>query len=374
MKSIEGCRAQFAVTNECAFLDNAAVAPMSERACERMREYIDEAARLARPAGRKWAETAQSARSMAAALMGARVDEIAFTSSTSMGLALIAASLDWRAGESVVTAANEFPANMYPWLNLKRRGVHVKAVAPRGDGRVAVEDLAAAIDRHTRVVALSWVGFNTGLRVDLARLGRECRRRGALLVVDAIQGLGAFDMKVAEWGVAAAAADAHKWLLGPEGIALLYVSRKLADSLNPAVVGWKSVRNPYDFLHYDFTLADGAARFEQGTNNTAGVHGLCGALELIEKAGSSQITARCRHLAEYLRVGLRAKGLKELWPHGAHDWSPIVAFDAPGGDGPEAARALEKDGIIVTGRAGFLRASPHFYNNETDIDRLLSAF
>jgi cysteine desulfurase/selenocysteine lyase len=368
---IESCRAEFPITNECAFLDNAAVAPISARAARYMREYIDDASRIARPACQKWAKTAARTRALAARIMGCRAREVAFTSSTSMGLALIASSLDWRVGDSVVTAANEFPSNMYPWLNLKRRGVRTRVVEPTPDGRILIEDLLSAFDSRTRVCAVSWVGFNTGFRIDLARLGRECKQRGVHLVVDAIQGLGAFAMKANEWGVAAAAADAHKWLLGPEGIALLYVSERIVDSLHPATIGWKSVAKSHDFMHYDFTLAADARRFEPGSENTAGVHGLLGALELFETIGVTSVTERVKLLTDYLCDGLRAKDITTLSPRGGDEWSGIVSFTAPGGDGAAFAKPLEEKGIIVTGRAGFVRASPHCYNNEADLDRLL---
>jgi len=369
---IESVRGEFPITAECAFLDNAAVAPISGRAAGLMREYIDEAERIARPAGPGWARTVRRTRELAAGLVGCGPGEVAFTGSTSMGLGLVASSLDWRVGESVVTAANEFPSNMYPWLNLKRHGVRVKAVAPTPEGRILIDDLVSAMDSRTRVCAVSWVGFNTGFRIDLARLGRECRKRGVHLVVDAIQGLGVFEMKAREWGVAAAAADAHKWLLGPEGIALLYVSEEIVESLHPAVVGWKSVEKSEDFMHYDFTLASGACRFEPGSANMAGVHGLCGALELFDEIGMKSVTGRVKMLTDYLCEGLRAKGIAPLSPRGDDEWSGIVSFPAPGGDGEAFAKPLEQKGIIVTGRAGFVRASPHFYNNQADIDRLLA--
>ncbi|MHC4714673.1 MAG: aminotransferase class V-fold PLP-dependent enzyme [Planctomycetota bacterium] len=371
MSDISKYRDEFPIVGNCTFLDHAAVAPISLRARRRMDEWTDDAVNIGRPAVKKWGAVAKSAREAAARLLGCTAGEVAFAGSTSMGLSLFASSLDWRVGDNVVTAANEFPANMYPWLNLKRFGVTVKTVAPAGDGRIPLEDLLAAVDSRTRVVAISWVGFNTGFRIDLSRLGRECRKRGVHLAVDVIQGLGAFPLEAREWNVAAAAADAHKWLLGPEGIALLYVAREVVDSLHPPIVGWKSVVKTGDFLHYDFELTHNARRFEPGSENSAGIHGLLGALELFEEVGMDNVTRAVKLVTDYLVEGLRQKGHRVLNPRGENEWSGIVAFPAPGGDGPAFSKALAEKGIIVTGRADFVRVSPHFYNTREEIDRLL---
>ncbi len=373
MSDLSGYRSEFPIAERCVFLDHAAVAPMSLRARRRMDEWAEDAVNVARPAVTKWSAVTQKTREAAARLLGCTADEVAFAGSTSMGLSLFASSVDWRVGDSVVTAANEFPSNMYPWLNLTRQGVRVKAVKPTGEGRVLTEDLVAAMDSRTRVCAISWVGFNSGFRIDLERLGRECAKRGVHLVVDGIQGLGAFAFKAREWKVAAASADAHKWLLGPEGISLLYVSRDLVDSLHPPVVGWKSIVKSSDFMHYDFELAHKARRFEAGSENGAGIHALCGALDLFEEAGMDNVSAAVKMLTDYLIDGLRRRGVTVRNPRGEGEWSGIVAFPAPGGDGPALSKALAEKSVIVTGRADFVRVSPHFYNTREEIDRLLDA-
>jgi selenocysteine lyase/cysteine desulfurase len=364
-------RAEFPITETTSFMDNAAVAPISKSARAMMERQIDESATIARPAGRKWTKAVERTRVLAAHLAGCRAREIAFAGSTSMGLSLFAESLDWRVGDSVVVPSNEYPANMYAWMNLGRFGVRVKRVPPTADGRVLIEDLMAAVDSRTRVVAVSWVGFNTGYRIDLAGLGSECKKRGVHLVVDCIQGLGVFGMKLREWGVTAAAADAHKWLCGPEGVALLYVSGDVVESLHPPVVGWKSVENPMDFLHYHFRLPAEARRFEPGSANTVGIHGLLGALELIDAVGPDNITNHVKALTDYACERLGEKGIEPLSPRGGDEWSGIVSFPAPGGDGPAFAAPLEKKGVVVTGRADFVRMSPHFYNTTDDVDRLI---
>ena len=366
-------RDEFPVTKRVAFLDNAAVAPVSLRVKRRMDEWAEDALSVGRPAVPKWFAHIQRTRVLAARLLGCEASEVAFAGGTAAALSLVASSILWQPTENVVTAANEFPSNMYPWMNLKRLGVQVRAVRPTHQGRVPVDELIAAIDAQTRIVAISWVGFNTGYRIDLARLGDECAKRGVYLVVDAIQGLGALPFHAREWHVTAAAADAHKWLLGPEGTALLYVSRDVSGSLYPALAGWKSVRNPKNFMECDFDPADTAARFEPGSSNASGIYGLSGALELFLEVGMENVTARIRHLTDYLIERLRSRDIEPLSPRGGDEWSGIVSFPAPGGDGPSMQNTLESRGIICTGRCDFMRVSPHFYNTEEEIDRLIAA-
>ena len=383
-------RAEFPAADRRIHLTHAGSSPLSLRARSALEAWAAGAAGLADagyeydapttdpsdssapPYARSKENASHVARRNAATLIGCRPSEVAFTSTTSEGVSFFAASLDWRVADNVVTASNEFPANTYPWMNLQRRGVHVRMVNPTPEGRIAIDDLLAACDSRTRVIAISWVGYNTGFRIGLARLADECRKRQILLFVDAIQGLGAFEMKAAEWGVAAASAETHKWLLGTEGVAFLYVSKDLIGSLHPPVVGWRSVKNADDFMTYDFTLADSARRFEPGCLNMAGIVVANAGMELLLEAGIPNITARIKELTDYLCRRLEEKKIQILSPRGESEWSGIVSFRAPGGDGPALAARLKEQDIILTGRADFLRASPHFYNTESDLDRVLS--
>jgi len=365
-------RKEFPITERMAYLDHAAVSPISLRVKKWMDQWSDEALHIARPAFQKWIGVAGETYKLAGQMVGADAADVAITTSTSVGISLFLSAIDWRPTDNVVTAANEFHAVMFPCLNLKRRGVRVKLVKPTVEGRVLVDDIVAAIDRWTRAVVISWVGYSTGFRIDVARLAAECRKRGVHLMVDAIQGLGAFSMRAAEWGLTAVAADAHKWLAGPEGVTLLYFELSVADTLYPHVAGWKTVKKQLDFTKYDFIPADGVKRFEPGTQNMAGIHGLRGALELFSEVGFENVTARVKELTDYLVAGLRRKGIAVRSPRGDGEWSGIVIFPAPGGDGPAVQAALEKKGIVCTGRLDFMRVSPHFYNTEGEIDRLLA--
>jgi selenocysteine lyase/cysteine desulfurase len=297
---------------------------------------------------------------------------VAFAANTSDGLAVVANGLDWREGDNVVGASCEFPSNVYPWMNLGPKGVEFRA-APERDGRVDPEDLFLLVDDRTRVVALSWVQFASGFRTDLARVGRFCRERGVLFVVDAIQGLGVLDLDVERDDVDVLASSAHKWLLGSEGIGLLYVSDRVVDRIEPARVGWTSVNDWIKWSRYDLTFREGAGRFEPGTLNTFGVYALGASLELLLEVGVPEIERHARAITDRLVEGLTGRGFHVVSPRTEGEWSAIVAATHPEHTPHELVKRLHERGIAVAHRAGRLRVSPHLYNTADEIDLLLEA-
>jgi cysteine desulfurase/selenocysteine lyase len=291
---------EFPVTRECVYLNHAGIGPLSQRAATRMMMMAET---VSRSGDRLWSdrmEEADRVRGLAARLLGAREShEVAFVENTSTALSLVAEGLDWRPGDNVVGAALEFPSNVYPWMGLASRGVEYRQVAER-DGRIDPGEILALIDSRTRMLALSWVQYASGFRSDLARLGRACRERGVLFVVDVIQGLGALPLDVEADFVDVAAASAHKWLLGPEGIGLLYISDRVVERLRPARSGWRSMRDSFQWTAYDLTWNEGARRFESGTLNAYGIVALGGSLEVLLRVGAEEIEPRVLALADQL--------------------------------------------------------------------------
>ncbi|HEY4574902.1 MAG TPA: aminotransferase class V-fold PLP-dependent enzyme, partial [Thermoanaerobaculia bacterium] len=298
---------QLPVTRECVYLNHAGVGPLTRRATARMAEM---AGNTSLAGDRLWQERideAERVRGLAARLLGARAPhEVAFVENTSTALSLVAEGLDWRPGDNVVGAAFEFPSNVYPWMSLAARGVEYRQAEER-DGRIDPEELLSLIDDRTRMLALSWVQYASGFRSDLARLGAACRERDVLFVVDVIQGLGALALDVEQAQVDVAAASAHKWLLGPEGIGLLYVSDRVVERLRPVRSGWRSVRDRLQWTDYDLTWSEGAGRFESGTLNVYGIAALGGSLEILLEVGAAEIEPRVLAL-----TGLAARGLADL--------------------------------------------------------------
>src|SRR5262245_17776159 len=256
-------RDEIPVTRHWAFLDHAAVAPLSGRAHRALLEW---AAYMTDNGGvrlHRWARRVEEVRGLAARLLNADPLDVAFVKNTSEGVGIVAEGFPWRPGDNLVTAAEEYPANVYPWLNLAGRGVAVRRVPSRGS-RVELDDLRAAIDGRTRLVSLSHVEFASGFRNDLDAVGGLCRERGIYFFVDAIQGLGVLPLDVRRTPIDFLAADGHKWLLGPEGAGVFYIRRELVELLHPVGVGWNSVVNAEDFLTIDFRLKPHAGRWESG--------------------------------------------------------------------------------------------------------------
>jgi cysteine desulfurase/selenocysteine lyase len=370
---MEKYRSLFAVTDRCAYLNHAALGPLPRAAVERVREVAEQ---LAADPDEGWMgrlAEAERVRGLAATLLGAREKhEVAFVANTSDGLSVVAGGLDWREGDNVVGAEGEFPSNVYPWMNLGSRGVEFR-MAPERHGRIEPTELFALVDDRTRVVALSWVEFATGFRHDLERIGRFCRERGVLFVVDAIQGLGALGIDVERDHVDVLAASAHKWLLGGEGIGLLYVSDRVVDRLEPARVGWTSVRDWIKWSRYDLRLREGAGRFECGTLNTLGIHALGASLGMLLEIGIPSVEARVRELTDRVVDGLAERGFEIVSSRAGGEWSGIVAATHAEREPHEMVKVLRERGVVAAHRSGRLRVSPHFYNSDEDIARLLNA-
>jgi cysteine desulfurase / selenocysteine lyase len=307
----------------------------------------------------------------AARLLDAEPTDIAFVPNTSEAISLFANALDWEAGHEVVSIEREFPANYYPWKALEKKGVRLRLV-PQNAGVVCLDLIAEALTPRTRVVAVSFVQFLSGYRLDLNELGRLCADRGVLLFVDAIQGLGAFPIGVRTAKIAGLAAGGHKWLLGPGGCGLLYVRRDLAEQMQPSIAGWWSVEDWQDFVSREPVWRKGAGRFESGTPNLAGIYGLGAALELLADIGIDVISERILALTDRLRHGLARLPYQIYGPTAPEACSGIVSFLPQRRDAAGAlVERFEAHGIAVSLRSGMIRVSPHFYNSEAEIDRIL---
>lgn len=362
-------REQMPVAKRWAFFDHAAVAPLPTPTAQAIERWLTAALEQGNDEWPAWSRGVEECRRLAAQLIAADPAEIALVPNTTAGISIVAEGLPWQPGDNVVVPADEFPSNQYPWMNLASRGVECRRVEMPPD-RLDLDRLEAACDARTRIVAASWVGYASGWRSDPRELADLAHRRGALLVLDAIQGLGVFPLDAAAAGVDFLAADGHKWLLGPEGAGALYVRREHLERLRPLGVGWHSVAHA-DFGHIELRFKDSAARFEGGSQNMVGFLGLAASLELLLGLGTSAIAERildvtdraCRKLSE---AGCTVVSRREP-PHA----SGIVAFDMPGAN-LQAVRAFCRGHrVAISYRGGRLRISPHAYNNEVDLDRLI---
>jgi selenocysteine lyase/cysteine desulfurase len=365
-------RQEFPVTRRWAFFDHAAVAPLSARAQKAMTDWAADQAENGDVYDQRWRQRIEEVRRLAGRLLGTEPLDIAFVKNTSEGIGIVAEGYPWHPGDNVVTAAEEYPANIYPWMNLADRGVEVRRVPSRGS-RLEVGDLRAAMDSRTRLVTLSLVEFASGFRNDVDVIGALCRERGILFFVDAIQGLGVFPLDVGQAPIDFLAADGHKWLLGPEGAGLFYIRRELVERLHAVGIGWHSVVGAMDFARTDFRLKPHAGRWESGSLNVAGITALGASLELLLDIGIRAVAARVLDLTDYLCTRAAGTGLEVFSSRRPEDKSGIVSLVAPGGDPRAAVRRCRDQGIVINHRAGRLRISPHCYNTRAEIDRLLEA-
>lgn len=365
-------RQLFPVAREHTFLNHAAIAAPPQPVVDAVAGFMADCSTRGSAGYGRWLIRLAEVRRQAAGLLGAAADEIAFIPNTSTGLATVAEGLRWRAGEAVLAATPDFPANVYPWQHLERRGVRVRFVERREGGRLGPEDFARALAPGTRLLAVSSVDYVTGFAVDLPALGAFCRERGLLLCVDAIQSLGVLPLDVKACGIHLLAAGGHKWLLGPVGSGVLFVDRSVTDLLDPPMVGWKSVVDEENFeLHFE--LKEDAGRFEPGTLNLPGIFGLGAALELLASVGIDSIRQRVLALNDRLAAGLQERGLEVASPRDAGEGSGILSF-LPPGEAQRCFRFLGERKVALALRGGAIRLSPHFWNDESDIEAFFAAF
>jgi selenocysteine lyase/cysteine desulfurase len=364
-------RKLFPIAARRVHLNHAGVSPVSLRVAETVKAFIDHATTLEPGEHARWEARAEAARAGFARLVGAHTDEIAFVKNTSEGLSLVAAGLDWHDGDNVIAVDGEYPANVYPWWSLRREGVATRMIA-KAPGDVGVDDVAALVDDRTRLVAVSFVDWSTGGRVDLASIGAFCRERGILLCVDGIQGVGALRLDVEKCGIDFLAVGGHKWLLAPEGCGCLYVSRRVTGSLRSVLHGWKSVSNADTYLPYHFDPRSDAAKLEPGTPSVLSTVALGAAIDLLHEIGPEAVEQRLFALNDRFAAGLRARGATILSPWQPERRSGILVFRL--GDDPDALAGRLRDlGFTLRARGGGVRVAPHCYLDEDDVDRFLAA-
>lgn len=366
---------EFPILGQLTFFNHAGVSPLSARAAAAIADYAQHAMSRAYVHA-DWYRRVDQVKDAASRLIHAQGEhEIALVANTSTGISMVASGLDWQPGDRVVISNAEYPANRYPWEDLKRFGVEMIEVAQQPDGRIDLEDVIDAINDRTRVVSVSHVQYASGFCIDLRTISQIIHRAGGYLCVDAIQSMGAIPVDVRTMGIDFLAADGHKWLLGPEGCGILYVHEDLAELLHPSVIGWMNMVDASDYGNYRFEFQPDARRFEPGSYNIAGMVGLGASIELLLEVGIENVWSRIEALTVHLADRLVNKGYRVFSPRGEGERSGIVMFEPPYGRPrpDQIALDLEARDIVIVVREGRLRASPHFYNTLAQIDALADA-
>jgi|LakMenEpi03Aug12_release.lakeMendotaPanAssembly.Ray.scaffolds.fasta_scaffold00985_27 cysteine desulfurase/selenocysteine lyase len=381
---VHAFRAEMPVAAGWAYFDHAAVGPLPKRTADAVRQWALAASIDGDVRWPEWSAAASRLRGAASELFHCSKQEIALIPNTTFGINIIANGYPWRAGDSLVVLANEFPSNLLPWLELEKRGVEVRRVAVDADGRPSLDRIRAAIDGSTRLVTVSWVGYATGYRLPLSDLCEMVHRAGAQLFVDAIQGLGVFPLDTSEIPIDYAAADGHKWMLGPEGAGFLYIRESHLERIAPVMVGWGSIESSHEFNAEGAVYKRAASRYEGGSANHVGLIGLEASLKLLLELGCHQpdneIARAVLRNAASIREVLRRMGAVFPWlvpndhrepaANSADSSSGIISFQFSGKDPYEVRRRLLDAGVVLSVRHGALRIATHAYNNHEDIERL----
>jgi selenocysteine lyase/cysteine desulfurase len=365
---------EFPVTRDRIFLGHAGVCPLPRRVAHALQTYSEESTHGDQetliPAFQL-----QASRALAAGMLGGQPDEIAFVGPTSLALSFIAGGLRFRRTDHVLVYLDDYPSNVYPWMALAERGVEVRFLNVRELGRIRPVDVLGQVDEGTKLVALASAHFIAGYRVDVDAIGAALRERGILFSLDAIQTVGAFPTSTRN--VDFLAADAHKWMLGPCAAGLLFVRREVQERLHPIVFGWNNVRSPGFVAQEEMELRSGAARYEAGSHNLLGLVGLNAALGLLHEIGIEQIGTELLRKRAWLVPALMTKGYIVLQANApTANASGIVSFFKPDTDMRalhatlEAARILTSLRTDRTGQA-YIRLSPHFYNTDAELHRVL---
>jgi cysteine desulfurase / selenocysteine lyase len=369
-------RHEFPVAREKAFLAHAAVCALPRRVSEAMQSHAAAAA-LDDQEETFRAPQFQRARELAARLIGVETSEIALVGPTSLALSFVAGGLPFRKGDNILVYFDDYPSNVYPWMALAEKGVEVRLINIREYGRIRAIDVTGQVDEQTKLVALASCHFVAGWRIELDVIGKALRDRNILFCVDAIQTLGAFPTVGKYFDFLAA--DAHKWLLGPCGSGIFYVRKSVQEKLRPLVQGWHNVRCPNFVAQEKLVYLPDARRYEAGSANIVGLAGLSAAMELLLEVGVDNIAAELLRKRALLVPAITERGFTIVQPNAPKaNASAIISFHRPGTDMAETHRKLMSAGVhtsLRVDRAGqqYIRVSPHFYNTDAELHRLLEA-
>lgn len=356
-------RSEFVALQDWTYLDTASFGQLPRRATEAMMKHLSHRDQTASTRFLSWFDDMDGIRALCARLVNCHAADIAFVPSASTGLAYLMQGLDWKPGEEVLTLADEFPNQLYQSSAAQRCGATFRAVA--------WADFYSSVNEQTRLVLLSTVNYATGFRAPMEEVARFLRERGVLLYVDGTQSIGALEFDTGAVRPAMLCVDAYKWMMSPNGAGFVYIDRELRGKLTPTVVGWRSDagwREVNSLNHGVPVFSDSAERYEGGMLPFPSLYAMGAVIELVLEVGASVIESRVLELAAKTRAMLTRLGAEVN-----SDKSQIVTARFAERDSNQLAGMLKMRGIIISARHGRLRVSPHFYNNEGDIETLAAA-
>ena len=367
-------QAEFPVTREKTFLAHAGVCPLPHRVAEAVSAYAREAA-MGDQEKFVYPGVLEKARKLGATLLHCQSEEVALVGPTSLALSFLASGLKFKKGDNILIYHDDYPSNVYPWMALAERNVEVRMLNARELGQIRARDVMGQVDENTRLVALASCHFISGYRIDYQAIGKSLRERNVLFCLDGIQTLGAFPTTV-EY-VDMLAADAHKWMLGPCGAGLMYVRREIQPILTPPVYGWHNILCPNYVAQKEIKFYTDARKYEAGTHNLIGVIGMVAAMELLLEIGVDSISQELLRKRNWLVPALQAKGYMVLHAEApAENAGAIISFFKPGEDLSLLHQRLTDAKVFTSLRVDrqgqrYIRLSPHFYNTDEELQRVV---
>jgi len=357
----------FPICSTDIYLNHAAVSPLSTKVVDAIQRILQKRSSGALEIFNEVLEMKSKLKINIAQLIGAEPDRIAIIGNTSEGFNWLVQGLKWKKGDRVLLVENEFPANIYPFLNLEQHGVIIDYVPVR-NGFIYIEDIEKKIHPDTKLFSISFVEFLNGFRNQLNDISKTCRKNNVLLSVDGIQGVGALPLSVRQCGIDFLSNGGHKWLMGPQGCGFMYISSTIFDKLKPAFVGWLSVKDSWNFFDYKLEFLDDARRFEIATSNVLGIYGLFASTDLLLEAGVINIEKHLLNIGNRLIEKLSCLGFKYIGSNNPKERSGIYSLRC------EKEKAifdhLQKNRVHLSIRNNVLRFSPHFYNTIEEIDQV----
>lgn len=355
------------------YLNHAAVSPLSYKVVDAVNLHLNERSDGMIDSFPRDLEVMDDCRSKVAQLIHTTPDRISFAQNTSEALNIVAGGIDWHEGDRVLLNTMEFPANVYPYINLKSKGVELDFITD-DDGKITPDMIEKALTPKTRLVAISAVQFLSGYKADLQQIGELCKERNIWFVVDGIQAVGAMNINVKSMYIDALAAGGHKWQMSPQGIGFLYVSEALQEQIHQKSLGWLSVKEPWQLFNHDQTLAPTAKRFEGGTYNFPGIYGYRASLSTLLDFGIENIEKHISHLTSLIVEGLSGEKNMTLYTSDKPEQrAGIVTFslnkNIKAGD---LSGFLSENQIIVAVREGKIRFAPHYYNTDEEIEQAVT--
>jgi len=366
-ETIEKARSYFPyLKNKIIYFNHASTGPITTIVKDRIESFLKERSEDKIDDYYGFKDVADETKVMIGEMINCSGDRIAFLDNTTNGIIWLAQGIDWKAGDRIILNDVEFPANVYPFLQLKEKGVEIDFIKST-NGIVTAEEIIKAIHPRTKLISISFVQFLSGYRIDLEKIGKICKEKDIIFSVDAIQGLGAVRLDVEKFNIDFLASGTQKWLLGLQGLAFIYVRTELQDKMNSAPIGWLAVKDAWNLLDFDLTTKETAERFQPGTLNNLGIYAFNSSMKLFKEFDFDEIEKQVLGNSKYfidelVKIGYNSPVLSLPEKH----LSGIVSFRSE--NVQKIFDILSQKKIVCSLREGYIRFAPHFYNTKQEID------